>query len=459
MNSASDSDSTIMMKFTTASTLAALAGAAQTRPETLIFADEFNGSQLNTTAWEFDVNCNGGGNNEFQCYTPREDNVYLKDGSLHLRAEREDITQGGESRQYSSGKIQGRNLKSFRYGRIESRMKLPKGRGLWPALWMMPQDSVFGGWAASGEIDIMEYRGQDYDRVEGTVHYSSGWPNNRYTGSGMRTFPDVDDFSADFHLFELAWEQNFMTWSMDGIPFNTMNMDRNWCESPGCPYQNNREPWNQDFYLIFNLAVGGNYLDGPSSDDHTRWDFPELEVDYIRVYETDYTNEYNLDLPECTADGAFPFGSGPLVECCEGFVSCEIPAIGGFPGDGGQYNHFKCLTQEACDAGPPTPPLPVCTQGGLDPYMNGGVYVPCCEGVVDCLDDWSGNGNPYFLCLNEQDCAAGPQPVCTNGGSDPYSSGDFVECCAGLEACVNDWAGNGNWFYLCLTAQDCPTSE
>jgi beta-glucanase (GH16 family) len=405
---------------TTAAALLSLVGVSHARVlNQLVFEDNFDGNQLNTSKWDIEVNCWGGGNSEKQCYTARPENVYVSGGALHLRAIRGDyrgtpLPPAGDctlnnenscewTQPYTSGRVRtlNSNFGSWKYGRFEIRARLPKGRGLWPAIWMLPTDNVFGGWAASGEIDIMESRGQESDRVEGTQHYSSAWPNNRYKGSGMRTFSNIPDFSTAFHTFAIQWEENFITWSVDGTDFYTSISDRNWCESPGCPYKNNGEPWNQRFHMLLNLAVGGNYLAGPDGDDYLQWQHQELVIDSVKVY---------------------------------------------------------------TESGAPEPPLPTCTAGGLDPYLNG-PYVPCCQGTSDCLADWGSNGNYHYLCLTAEDCAAGPQPPtfppgtpeCTVGGKDPYMYGPKLECCDGLKECVNDWAGNGNWFYLCLLPGDCPT--
>jgi hypothetical protein len=327
---------------------------------------------------------------------------------------------------------------------------------------MLPTDNEFGGWAASGEIDIMEARGDATDRVEGTLHYSAAWPNNRYTGSGMQTFEQIPDFSTGFHDFELKWEPEYMTWSVDGEPFNTIRTNRTWCESPGCPYQNNGEPWNKDFHMLLNLAVGGNYLAGPDEDDHLSWSHDELVIDSVRVYTA--SGDPLPPLPTCTVGGLDPWLNGPYIPCCEGVSECLDDW-----GNSGNY-YYLCLTEEDCAKGPdpPTPPpggYPECTDGGLDPY-RWGPYIECCEGVSDCLGDWANNGNWFYLCLNEEDCAAGPQeptlppnaPECTDGGLDPYMLGAYLPCCEEFDECVNDWAGDGNWFYLCLYAEDCPTS-
>jgi len=385
--------------------------------EQLVFIDEFEGDTLDLTKWDIEVNCWGGGNAERQCYTARSDNVYVEGGALHLRAIREnyrgtldDCTLNAENsceweQAYTSGRV--RTLKSpdgsWLRGRFVIRAKLPAGRGLWPAIWMLPTDSEFGGWAASGEIDIMEARGQEVDRVEGTLHYSSAWPNNRFVGSGPTTFPEIDDFTQAFHDFQFEWTETSMAWSVDGSLYHREELNRNFCESPGCPYLQQGEPWNKRFHLLLNLAVGGNFLAGPSGEDHLAWTRNELVVDSVKVYQ----------------------------------VSFNAPPE-------------------------PTPGPHDCTREGEDPYA-GGHFVQCCEGTGACVGDWTGDGRYSYLCAGDGSCPGRqsdptPHPTsqCTGEGDDPYGQGTFRQCCADLAPCLDDWGGGADWFYLCIRRDACP---
>jgi len=250
----------------------------------LVWQDNFDGNALDQSKWRHEVNCDGGGNNELQCYTNRQDNVYVKDGFLHIRAKPENYNNKG----YTSGRINTANTATWKYGRFVTRAKLPRGDYLWPAIWMMPKDSVYGGWAASGEIDIMETRGQTTRMVEGTIHHGSGWPNNVYTGSGPRTFNF--DFSEDFHNFELIWERDQIQWLVDGQVYHTQNLVRNFYGGRGAnPYNDVRQPFDQRFFFILNLAIGGGFFGGQANALNAatarNWPVPEMVVDYVRVYQ------------------------------------------------------------------------------------------------------------------------------------------------------------------------------
>jgi len=208
---------------------------------------------------------------------------------LVIEARREPGYNGGNGgpKDYTSARLTGFQKVDWTYGKFEARAKLPKGKHLWPAFWMMPTESTYGGWAASGEIDIMEYRGQSPNQVLGTLHYSSEWPNNRWSSSGERTYSF--DFSERYHVFGLEWERDQIRWYVDGQKFFEQNLDRFWWEGAGRnPYTANRQPWDKPFYFIFNMAVGGNFFGGMgdlSPDDvRNTWTQTKFMVDYVRVY-------------------------------------------------------------------------------------------------------------------------------------------------------------------------------
>jgi beta-glucanase (GH16 family) len=270
----------------------------------LVWSDEFNGPTIDRSKWGFEIHCSGNGNNELQCYTERRENARIEDGSLVIEARREPGYNGGNGgpKDYTSARLTGFRKVDWTFGKFEARARLPKGKHLWPAFWMMPTDSVYGlvqkyfllwlmitigGWAASGEIDIMEYRGQRPNEIMGTLHYSSEWPNNRWSSSGERVMPF--DFSDTYHVFGLEWERDQMRWYVDGQKYFEQNLDRFWWEGAGRnPYTANRQPWDQPFYFILNMAVGGNFFGGMgdlSPDDVANtWTQTKFMVDYVRVY-------------------------------------------------------------------------------------------------------------------------------------------------------------------------------
>lgn len=253
---------------------------------TLSWNDEFDGDTLDLSKWKYDTGnyiqsndgewVSGWGNNELQYYQP--DNVYLQNGNLIIEARKEMITDEHDTYNYTSGKITTDSLFSQKYGRFEARMKLPEGQGFWPAFWLMPQDETYGGWASSGEIDIMENRGDQLDIVGAAVHYGGGWPNNVHT-AGEYHFPN-DSSITDFNVYSLEWEPGELRWYVnDELYYKTNEWYSDQGEYPA--------PFDQEFYIILNLAVGGWY--GLEPNEETI--FPsQVEVDYVRVYEGEYNS-------------------------------------------------------------------------------------------------------------------------------------------------------------------------
>ncbi len=244
----------------------------------LVWSDEFGGSSLNTSNWTTDIGdgcpslC-GWGNNELQYY--RSENVSVSGGYMILEARAQ--AYGGRS--YTSGKIHSRNKHDFLYGKVEARMKVPTGGGMWPAFWMMPTDSVYGGWASSGEIDIMETNNNS-DYIGGTIHYGGGWPDNVFTGGTYS--PGGVDFSDAFHVYTIEWEPDEMRWYVDGVLFSTKTSSQWYSDSaPG----NSRAPFDQYFYIIMNAAVGGNYTGCTDPGCITASLPQQFQVDWVRVYQ------------------------------------------------------------------------------------------------------------------------------------------------------------------------------
>lgn len=239
----------------------------------LVWSDEFEGDELNMNNWEFQTGTGANyglinwGNNELQFYTDREENLYLQDGMLHIRAIQEEFN----NRSYTSARIRSKNMADFTYGRFEARAKLPAGQGFWPAIWLLPTDNVYGVWPRSGEIDIMEGKGHEPDKVYGSIHYGPEWPNNRYS-TGTYTLSE-GSFHDEFHVFAIEWAPNIIRFYVNDQLYKLVTPSHtaphNW-------------PFDQRFHLLLNLAVGGNFSGNP--DDTT--EFPqELIIDYVRVYE------------------------------------------------------------------------------------------------------------------------------------------------------------------------------
>ncbi len=239
----------------------------------LVWSDEFDGDLIDYSKWGVQENAFGGGNNELQIYTDRPKNVRVESGNLVIEAHRDNAGIAGTVREYSSGLVRTKHRGDWTYGRIEVRAKLPVGQGMWPAIWMLPTDEKYGTWAASGEIDIMEYRGQTPNEVLGTLHYGAPWPKNTHSGSSY-VLP-TGGFNDDFHTFEIDWQPGKMVWSVDGKPYQTQTK---W-HSDGTEFPS---PFNERFHLLLNLAVGGNFLGAPDATTT----FPQkFLVDYVRVYQ------------------------------------------------------------------------------------------------------------------------------------------------------------------------------
>lgn len=262
----------------------------------LYYNDEFSGNSLDMSSWSYNTGyfidpsepgTFGWGNNEAEYYTSDADNIFVRDGSLHLVAKYDpytftctDAAQTQITADYSSGKIISKDKVSFTYGRVDFRAKLPSGKGIWPALWMLPNDDVYGVWAASGEIDVMEARGRVPNSTSGTIHYGGTWPNNTYTGTDY-IFPEGSTFDDGYHVYSLIWEEDSLTWYVDGNFFQYIPKSQ-WYSANS---SSDTAPFDQDFYLIMNLAVGG-WFDGGILPD-AGFTSAEMLVDYVRVYKAE----------------------------------------------------------------------------------------------------------------------------------------------------------------------------
>ncbi len=271
----------------------------------LVWSDEFDGDGIDPTRWAHERNCWGGGNAEQQCYTDAEHNSFVQDGLLHIVALHEstsgpavndddpayDPEDTSVTLPYSSARLRTRDLGDWRFGRVEVRARLPFGQGTWPAIWMLPTARVYGGWAASGEIDVMEAVNLGVggeNRVHGTLHYGSHWPNNVYSGAEY-ILPGGANPADDFHDYAVEWERGEIRWYVDGHHFATQTQD-GWYTL----YEDNGEllvgegaaPFDESFHLILNLAVGGAWAANVNEGGIDASVFPqELLIDHVRVYE------------------------------------------------------------------------------------------------------------------------------------------------------------------------------
>ena len=232
---------------------------------TLVWSDEFNGDSIDESKWNFEVgNGNWGwGNGESQYY--RSQNASIEDGKLIIEARNE--SYGGFN--YTSTRMQTKNKGDWLYGKIKASIKVPSGGGTWPAFWMMPTESVYGGWPNSGEIDIMEHVGCDSGTIHGSIHCDqyNHIENTQQTGTySIQT--------NTFHEYAIEWNENSISWFIDDVLYFTFNKTNDDYSS---------WPFDQKFFLILNLAVGGNWGGICSFNGNT---FPqEYQIDYIRVFQ------------------------------------------------------------------------------------------------------------------------------------------------------------------------------
>lgn len=235
---------------------------------TLVWNDEFDGDALNSADWSYDngngcPNLCGWGNNELEYYIP--DNSKVEGGLFTIEA-REEVYS---TNNYTSTKIVTRNKQIFQYGRVDIRAQLPKGQGLWPALWMLGDNQPQVGWPACGEIDIMEMVGGN--GRENTVGGNAYWDNNGITDNPRLYTLSDGTFYDKFHVFSIIWDENQIRWFVDDIEYHSMSI------TPA-----DRSEFHRPFYFIFNVAVGGNW---PGSPDETTIFPTQMHVDYIRVFQ------------------------------------------------------------------------------------------------------------------------------------------------------------------------------
>ena len=231
----------------------------------LDWADEFDGDALDMRKWVPEAGGHGFGNNEMQFYTARKENVRVEGGNLVIEARKEPY----QGKQYTSARLKTAGLMERQYGRVEARIKVPGGQGIWPAFWMLGADVGTAGWPRSGEIDIMENIGKEPGIVHGTVH-GPGYSGEQGFGAASR-LPQGQRFADSFHVFAVEWEPGEIRWYRDGLHFHTARP------------QLVRGDWvfEHPFFVLLNLAVGGYWPGYPDASTS----FPQLMlVDYVRVY-------------------------------------------------------------------------------------------------------------------------------------------------------------------------------
>ncbi|ADG08874.1 glycoside hydrolase family 16 protein [Caulobacter segnis] len=281
--------------------LAPTAVLAQTDGWRQVWADEFDGDRLDETRWTPAADCGGGGNNERQCYAASPETISVKDGVLRLTVVKRKTkglanpwagpTGPMKTGDYASGKILTQGKASWLYGRIEARARVPGGQGVWPAIWMMPELSTYGGWPRSGEIDILETvnlgapcepvgdacKGGRENRVFGTIHFAGDGTGAHRQAGGSTVMPP----SADgFHVYAVEWTPEAIAWFVDGQEYARVT-PQDWKRDDA---EAGPAPFDRPFHLILNLAFGGNWPEGANAKGVDEAALPAtMEVDWVRV--------------------------------------------------------------------------------------------------------------------------------------------------------------------------------
>jgi glycosyl hydrolase family 16 len=232
----------------------------------LIWSDEFNGSTINTSNWTYDLGNSGFGNNELQNYTNRPVNARQESGMLIIEARRENL--GGS--QYTSARLKTQDRRSFGVNTwVEARIQLPQGQGIWPAFWMLGNSINTVGWPSCGEIDILEVRGQNPSQLIGTMHWAN--PDGSHAQFGTSINSPVS-LAAGFHTYAISRTPTSIRWYLDGVQYHEANI------AGGI---NSTQEFQAPFFVILNVAVGGNFVGSPNAGTP----FPQqMRVDYVRVW-------------------------------------------------------------------------------------------------------------------------------------------------------------------------------
>eukprot|EP00581_Thalassiosira_minuscula_P035329 CAMPEP_0184449838 /NCGR_PEP_ID=MMETSP0740-20130409/5359_1 /TAXON_ID=385413 /ORGANISM="Thalassiosira miniscula, Strain CCMP1093" /LENGTH=682 /DNA_ID=CAMNT_0026820019 /DNA_START=54 /DNA_END=2098 /DNA_ORIENTATION=+ len=277
----------------------------------MVWNDEFEGTSIDSAKWTHEVDCAGGGNQEKQCYTDSAENSFVADGMLNIVAKAAVDAQ----LPYSSARMVTKNKGDWKYGRFEMRAKMPAGQGSWPAFWMLPTDEVYGGWPKSGEIDIFESvnlktlndAGVEETNIYGTLHYGRDFPNNESSG---QAYTPASNPADGFHTYAIEWQEGEIRWYMDGYLYATQMASEvrfnSKGEAVGLKHRGwfaeyfdiatgeqqtfwDASPFDQDFHIILNVAVGGNWPENVNNlgIDETAFagEGQSMVVDYVRVYE------------------------------------------------------------------------------------------------------------------------------------------------------------------------------
>lgn len=276
----------------------------------LAWSEEFGGDKIDAQTWSHEIDCWGGGNSERQCYTNFPENSRVEGGCLIITARLETVAgpawpahlrgrEGHDAKEvkeqpFSSARLTTKNKADWKYGRFEVRARLPEGQGVWPAIWMLPTEEIYGPWALSGEIDIIEAvnlgtrcktcKGGIENEIHGTIHYGGKWPQNKFIGKETQ-LPAVPPGGQEFHVFAVEWTEGRIDWFLDGRRYHSVTSSA-WSPLIGGLAGKKEAPFDQRFHLLINLAVGGDWPERENEGGVLFKAFPaELLVDWVRVYD------------------------------------------------------------------------------------------------------------------------------------------------------------------------------
>ena len=248
----------------------------------LKWEDDFNSVSLNSADWNVETHEPGWVNAELQEYVNSNENIYLENGNLVIKPVREKVGEdesGNPVYKYTSGRVNTQGKHDFTYGLFETRVKVPTGKGYLPAFWMMPTDeNLYGQWPRCGEIDIMEVMGQETNKLYGTLHYGNPHSQKQETYIAKN-----GDFASEYHTYAVEWEPGKMIWYVDGIKYQEVNDWYTTTEGQGTAAY--PAPFDQPFYMILNLAIGGSWVGYP--DETTTYDDQAFVIDYVKAYQKD----------------------------------------------------------------------------------------------------------------------------------------------------------------------------
>jgi len=263
-----------------------------------VWRDEFNGTSLDRESWN--VRSGGwGANNVQSCYRNREENVNVKDGSLNLVGlykPGEKCSGNSKSGDFTSGFVETKGKKAWTYGYIEARIKMPNNKSTWPAFWMSPNESAYGSWPRSGEIDIVETKGSNLDYAAADAHWGIS-PGYKKHAQGKKLPAGFKD-TTQWHTYGVKWTEGKLEYYIDGVKFHTVS-SFGWPNAANTPYG----PFDKPFFLRLNLAIGGDYIDGNGSKWSNAYNalakYPEsfpatMSIDYVRIYERRTAKEVNV---------------------------------------------------------------------------------------------------------------------------------------------------------------------